>query len=333
MQPPVDSPGGGPHDRGPASATGTGSDIVTSPRISVIIPVYNEVSALEATVEELRPHLPAETELVLVDDGSTDGSGPLVDELSRRDDRIRAVHHVRNAGYGQALKTGASYAHGEFLVFFDSDGQHDPGTVPRLVDAQRDRDLDMVVGKRIGQARATPIRAPAKWILARVANVLARTRIPDLNSGLRLIRRSTFVRFQPLLPQGFSLSTTLTISCLKLGVRTEFVDTPVRARTGKSTVRFFRDGYRTVLLIIRLIALFDPLTFFLPIALLLILAGVGYGTAVAILVGRGFPTAALFVGLTGVLAFLLGIVCDQISALRIEYLQLRDRVAPSREGP
>jgi glycosyltransferase involved in cell wall biosynthesis len=311
----------------------TAGDAPTAARVSVVIPVYNEIQALGATVAELLPHLPSDTEVVLVDDGSTDGSGKLVDELAAAHAPVRGVHHQRNAGYGQALKTGASYAHGDFLVFFDSDGQHDPATVLRLIEAQQSHDLDMVVGKRVGAARATPLRAPAKWILGRVANLLARARIPDLNSGLRLVRRETFERYQPLLPEGFSLSTTLTISCLKLGARTAFIDTPVRSRTGKSTVRFFRDGYRTIMLIIRLIALFDPLGFFMPIALLLMGSGVGYGTVHAIVVGRGLPAAAVFVGLAGLLVFLLGIVCDQISGLRTEVLKLRHRSTPSREGP
>ena len=300
---------------------------------SVIIPIYNEAGALEGTIAALAPHLPDSSEVILVDDGSTDGSSEIVDRLSSEDPRVRGVHHMRNAGYGQALKTGADYARGRFLIFFDSDGQHDPATIPRMIQLQQKHDLDMVVGRRVGQARANPLRAPAKWLLGQVANVLARDRIPDLNSGLRLIGSETFRRFRPLLPSGFSLSTTLTISGLKLGLRTAFVETQVRPRSGRSTVRFFRDGYATLLLIIRLIALFDPLTFFSPIAAVAFLTGLVYGTGLALWSGRGFPSAAVFIGLSGLLIFLLGIVCDQISALRLEYLNLRPERTGSREGP
>lgn len=300
--------------------------------LSVIVPVFNEALALEPTVSNLLPCLPEGTEVILVDDGSTDGSSVIADRLALQDPRIRSVHHFRNAGYGQALKTGADYARGDRLLFFDSDGQHDPSAIPALLDHLEERDLDMVVGRRLGQARAHPLRAPTKWALGVVANFLARSRIPDLNSGLRIIRRDIFDQFRPLLPSGFSLSTTLTISCLKLGVRTDFMETRVRSRTGKSSVRYLRDGYATLLLIVRLVALFDPLTFFMPIAFMALLVALGYGTTVALWRGQGFPAAAVFVGLAGLLVFLLGIVCDQISALRLEYLKLRPQGTSSREG-
>ena len=300
--------------------------------LSVIVPVFNEASALEATVLELLPCLPDSTEVILVDDGSTDGSSIIADRLALNDPRVRSVHHFRNEGYGQALKTGADYARGDRLLFFDSDGQHDPSVIPILLDRLEEQNLDMVVGRRLGQARAHPLRAPSKWALGIVANILARSRIPDLNSGQRIIRSDIFRQFRPLLPSGFSLSTTLTISCLKLGVRTDFVETRVRSRTGKSSVRYLRDGYATLLLIVRLIALFDPLTFFMPIAVTALLLALGYGTAVAVWRGQGFPAAAVFVGIGGLLVFLLGIVCDQISALRLEYLKLRPRGTGSREG-
>ena len=300
----------------------------------MVIPVYQEVAALRETVAELLPHLePLEAELILVDDGSSDGSEQLVDALAAEHPRVRAVHHERNAGYGQALKTGADYATHPFLVFFDADGQHDPATIPLLLACQAQGDLDMVIGRRLGQARATPWRAPAKWVLVRVAEVLTRARIADLNSGLRLIRKDTFRRVEPLLPSGFSLSTTLTVSGLKLGLPTGLVDTRVRARTGTSTVRPLRDGYRTVLLIVRLVVLFEPLTVFTPLAALAFGVATTYGVVWAALVGRGFPTAAVYVGLAGLLVFLLGIVCDQVSALRMDYLGLRPRHTASREGP
>lgn len=300
--------------------------------LSVIVPVFNEASALEPTILELMPCLPEDTEVIIVDDGSTDDSSDIADRLAQQDQRIRSVHHFRNAGYGRALKTGADYARGKCLLFFDSDGQHDPSAIPELLNRLEEQDLDMVVGRRLGQARAHPLRAPSKWVLGVVANILARSNIPDLNSGLRIIRSDIFEQFRPLLPSGFSLSTTLTISCLKLGVRTDFVETHVRSRTGKSSVRYFRDGYDTLLLIVRLVALFDPLTFFMPIAVTALLSALGYGTTVALWRGEGFPAAAVFVGLAGLLIFLLGIVCDQISALRLEYLKLRQRGTDSREG-
>lgn len=300
---------------------------------SVLVPVFQEAAGLDRTLGELLPLLPADAEVVLVDDGSRDGSGALCDAWVRRDPRVRALHHERNAGYGQALKSGAAAARAPVLVFFDADGQHDPAAVGRLVARHARGDVRAVVGRRINASRAVPWRAPAKWVLSRVAEILTRARIPDLNCGLRLVEADTFRRLLPLLPSGFSLSTTLTVSFLQLGVPLAWEDVTVRARIGASTVRPLRDGYRTLLLVVRLVALFAPLTFFLPIAGAAFFASVGYGAAVALVRGQGFPTAAVFGGLAGLLVFLLGIVCDQISALRLEVLDLRARGVPTREGP
>jgi glycosyltransferase involved in cell wall biosynthesis len=301
--------------------------------LSVIVPVYDEAAGLDGTLGGLLPKLPADAEVVLVDDGSTDGSGGLCDAWAARDPRVRAVHHARNAGYGEALKTGAALARASRLVFFDADGQHDPDAIARLV-ARHDRgDVRVVVGRRTNAARAVPWRAPAKWVLSRVAEVLTRERIPDLNCGLRLVEADVLRRFLPLLPSGFSLSTTLTVSCLKLGIPMDWVDVAVRPRAGTSTVRPLRDGYQTVLLVVRLVALFAPLTFFLPIAGGALFASLFYGIVVALVRGQGFPTAAVFGGLSGLLVFLLGIVCDQISALRLEMLNLRSGGVQRREGP
>jgi len=301
--------------------------------LSVIVPVFQEAEGLGRTLAELLPRLPAGAEVILVDDGSSDGSGAICDDWAKRDPRVRALHHARNGGYGEALKTGAAAARASRLVFFDADGQHDPGAIARLVARHEQGDVRLVVGRRTNAARAVPWRAPAKWVLGRVAEVLTRARIPDLNCGLRLVEGDTLRRLAPLLPSGFSLSTTLTVSALQLRIPMDWVDVEVRPRAGASTVRPLRDGWQTVLLIVRLVALFAPLTFFLPIAGVTFAGSVLYGAAVALARGQGFPTAAVFGGIAGLLVFLLGIVCDQISALRLEVLNLRGAGPATREGP
>lgn len=301
--------------------------------LSIVVPVFDEATGIDQTLAELLPRVGADAEVVLVDDGSADGSDAKCDAWARRDPRVRAVHHARNAGYGEALKTGASLARGPLLLFFDADGQHDPDAIEQLVERHRRGDVRLVVGRRRNASQAVPWRAPAKWVLGRVAELLTRTRIPDLNCGLRLVEADTFGRLLPLLPAGFSLSTTLTVSCLKLGLPIAWVEVSVRPRSGSSTVRPLRDGYQTLLLMVRLVALFAPLTFFMPIAAGAFGASVLYGTVVAVLHGQGFPTAGVFGGIAGLLVFLLGIVCDQISALRLEMLGLRSASVPRREGP
>jgi hypothetical protein len=162
------------------------------------------------------------------------------------------------------------------------------------------------------------MRLPGKIVLGWVVNLIAGTRIKDINCGLRAARRKELASILPLLPSGFSFSTTSTLAYLKLGRSVGFLPIETRPRVGTSTVRPLRDGYRTVLLIVRLMALFDPLQVFLPIAIGSVLLGAGYGLWKALTKGEGIPVAAMLLVTTGLMSFLLGVVCDQISALRLE---------------
>jgi len=202
------------------------------------------------------------------------------------------------------------------VVMMDADGQHEARYIPPLVAMLEDHDL--AVGERTNAYRVAGARLPRKIVLGWVVNLLAGTRIVDINCGFRAARRDEIARMLPLFPNGFSFSTTSTLAYLNLGRSVGFVPVTTRRRVGTSTVRPLRDGYQTIMLIVRLMALFDPLRVFLPVALGLMGLGVVYGAYVTLTQGRGFPVAAMVSITTGLVSFLLGVVCDQISALRLE---------------
>ena len=179
------------------------------------------------------------------------------------------IRHRHNKGYGAALKAGIRAAAREIVVTFDADGQFDTNDITKLVDALEES--DMAVGVRPQGAGSPTIRKPGKWLLSRTANYLAETRIPDLNCGFRALRVETAKRFLNLLPNGFSFTTTITLAMFKEGYNVAYLPIVVHPRTaGKSSVRV-ADGFNTLLLIIRIIALFDPLKVFLPTSALLFL--------------------------------------------------------------
>jgi glycosyltransferase involved in cell wall biosynthesis len=283
----------------------------TAPAISVVVPAYDEESQVAPEIERLRGALEAggiPHEIILVDDGSSDktaeraeGAGALV------------VRHPRNRGYGAALKTGIRRARHDLIVITDADGTYPPESIPALL--EHAADYDMVVGARTGEDVHIPlVRRPAKWFLARLASYLAGTRIPDLNSGLRVMKRRVVERFDPILPSGFSFTTTITLAMLCNDYLVQYVPINYKKRVGSSKIRPGH-AYDFFLLILRTIVYFNPLKVFLPAGALLFLAGLGkFGYD--LWVGNLSESAVL--GLVGaLLVWAIGLLSDQIARMGI----------------
>jgi glycosyltransferase involved in cell wall biosynthesis len=279
---------------------------------SIVVPAFNEAAGLPTVLEELVRTCP-DAEVVVVNDGSTDGT-----ERVAREFPVTVVSHQVNRGYGAALKTGIAQAKHDFVVFFDADGQHDPARIRRMLDALEAADL--VIGERATYTRKSPLHWLGRLFLTRFIHFLTRLHLRDINCGLRAARRELIHRYVNLLPDGFSFSTTSTVVFAKFGHRLAFVPVDVRRRIGTSSVRLLRDGYNTLLLVIRLVALFDSLRVFVPPAFGLMALGIVYAIVkyLTLPVYTGLSVGALSLFLTGVLVFLLGVVCDQIAALRLE---------------
>jgi glycosyltransferase involved in cell wall biosynthesis len=279
---------------------------------TIIVPAFNEEQGLPAVLSELARACPG-AEIVVVNDGSTDGT-----ERAARDFPVTVISHHVNRGYGAALKTGIAAAKHDAVVFFDADGQHDPDHIRPMLDKLEQADL--VIGERRTYSRKSPLHWLGRRCLTRFIHFLTRLDLRDINCGLRAARREVIQRYLNLLPDGFSFSTTSTVVFAKFGHRLAFVPVEVRRRVGTSSVRLLRDGYNTLLLVIRLVALFDSLRVFVPPAFGLMALGIAYGILkyLTLPVYTGLSVGALSLFLTGVLVFLLGVVCDQIAALRLE---------------
>ncbi len=284
---------------------------------SVIIPCYNEGAVIAATVGGLmaflEEHLAGRYEIIVVDDGSGDDTPQALQDLPG----IRLLRHSQNRGYGAALKTGIRNAQGEYVATFDGDGQHRPEDLLRLCQQIDQEGLDMVVGARSRLLHSNLWRMPGKWLLGWLANYLTRTKIPDLNSGLRVVRREVISRYLHLCSERFSFSTTCTLVLLNRGYFIAYTPIEVNKREGKSTVSLMT-GYETLLLILRIVALFDPLRIFIPASILLVIAGTLLGIYPYFFLKKGLTTGSVLVILSGVLVFFFGLLADQISALRKE---------------
>ncbi len=275
-------------------------------KISIIIPVHNEVDSIKQVVDEIKdvlgewPH-----EILVVDDASDDGG---CDGLSG----VKVIGHSRRRGYGASIKTGLRQASGELIAIIDGDGSYPVRELPRLCDAMRE--TDMVVGARPKKGRGVPlVRRPAKFFLGLLANYLSGERIPDINSGLRVFRRADVGRFLSILPSGFSFTLTVTLSYLCSGMRVNFIPIAYYSRRGKSKIRPLYDTANFILLLARTAMLFNPLRVFLPVSLLLLLAGIVevfyYYYVLQVL---NISTSALILIISSLLTVMLGLLADLI---------------------
>jgi glycosyltransferase involved in cell wall biosynthesis len=293
----------------PPSPIPAGSGRVAGRDLSIAIPCFNEEPTIDRVLCELEQAFP-DAEILVVDDGSTDNTQQIV----LRHAGVRLLSHDRNRGYGAAIKTACLHASREYIVWYDADGQHHPDMIRALLEPLPA--YDCVIGARTFQAAVPSARALGVFCLRWTARLLTQSSVPDLNSGLRVFRLALLRRYLRLLPDGFSASTTTTILMLERGYRVCWTKIATAPRRGKSNVRVFRDGIKTMLLILHLVVLFNPLKFFLPLSVGLSAAGLIYGVVRALGSGRGFPTLAGVVVLVGVQTFLFGLLADQISALR-----------------
>jgi glycosyltransferase involved in cell wall biosynthesis len=281
-------------------------------RVSIIVPAFDEAESIGAVLAGLVPMASENNwEIIVVDDGSGDDTAAVAGKCG-----VRVLSHARNRGYGASIATGIEAAASGIIVTFDADGQHDGRDIPGLL--EHIEHSDMVVGARGGDSHADAFRVPGKKILAWFANYLSATKIPDVNSGLRVFKRDVMLKYIHLMPEGFSFSVTSTLAFLKGGHAVDWVPIRSTRRIGTSTVRQFRHGPQVMMLILRLTVLFDPLRVFLPVSLLLMLLGLLMTVLNFVLYRAAVPASAVFLGTSAVLVFMLGLLADQISAMRRE---------------
>lgn len=284
-------------------------------KFSIIIPVFNEEDVIEKVINDLGRFLETELEesyeIIAINDGSEDRTEGILRNIKL--ENFRYYNSPYNKGYGSALKLGASKAVGKFLIFYDGDGQHNPNDVMELI--KEINRYDMVVGSR--QGYQGPLwRQPGKKILNIIANYLVSFKIPDLNSGLRIVKKDYFFKFIHLYPEGFSLSTTITLAFLKHGFNVKYTPIKINKRVGKSVVKIF-DGFWTIGLILRMIMLFSPLRFFLPISILCFVAGL-YSLILDIFIHFNIGDNTILLLISSIIIFSFGLLADQISAVRRE---------------
>jgi glycosyltransferase involved in cell wall biosynthesis len=278
------------------------------PKLSIVVPAYNEERGIGPTLEHLVPIARSlEAEVIVVDDGSLDRTA----EVAAQHPSVRVIRHDVNRGYGVSLKTGIRNANSPVICITDADGTYPNDRIPELMSHLPT--YDMVVGARTGANVAIPlIRRPAKMVLNLLANLLTGQRIPDLNSGLRVFKKDVAERFMHLYPSGFSFTTTITLALLNADYLVKFVPIDYFQREGSSKIRPIRDTYGFLMLILRITTYFNPLKIFLPMTAVL-----GIASLAAVYAdssnANGLSDKTVILSLAAGTVFLVGLLADSIA--------------------
>lgn len=248
--------------------------------VTVVLPCFNEQDHVLEEVERITAALDASEyaesyELLVIDDKSTDKTLAVLAAALRRFPRMRLMPFRRNGGSGTARRIGTTEARGETVIWTDADMTYPNERIPefaRYLDEHPD--VDQVVGARTTEEGTHKwARVPAKWTIRKIAEFLAGTSIPDLNSGLRAFRRSVSLPYLRLLPPGFSCVTTITMAFLSNQHGLDYVDINYAKRAGSSKFHPLRDAYRYILQVLRMVMYFNPIKVLMPLALWLLAIG------------------------------------------------------------
>ena len=288
-----------------------------NPYVTIVLPCYNEQGHVATEVERICAAMDSSGyayELLAFDDASTDGTLASLQEIAPQFPMMRIVHFDRNGGSGTVRRIGTQQARGDIVVWTDADMSYPNERIPELVQTlEKDHMLDQVVGARTSEQGTHKIlRVPAKWFIRKIAEILTNASIPDLNSGLRAFRREVSLPYLRLLPPGFSCVTTITLAFLCNQHDVRYVPIEYAKRSGTSKFKFFKDAYRYILQVLRMVMYFNPLKVLMPVALFLLALGVAKGIFDMVVHPLLFAINTILILMSGLIIASMALLADLI---------------------
>lgn len=191
--------------------------------LTLVLPAFNEERNIATTIEaacETLAQLALEWEIIIVNDGSADGTGEICDQLASSNRRVRIIHHAVNRGYGAALKSGIVSAQHELIFFTDSDGQFRFKELPKFIEYAQE--YDIVVGYR-GKRHDPPHRLMNALGWKILVQMMLGIYIRDIDCAYKVFRREVFERIQ-IRSVGAMVNTEILAQAMKFGVRLKEVE-------------------------------------------------------------------------------------------------------------
>ena len=300
--------------------------------LTVVVPTYNEAESLPVVLPKLLEHCSARGwQVVVVDDGSTDGTADILRGFDSHPS-LRIVHNKVNRGYGGALKSGIANAETELVVTIDADGQHHLDDIDRLVDVLRERDADMVIGSRRGQKGASLYRELGKRVIRAVARMMMPVPVHDINSGFKVYRTQLAQIIMTLCPDTMAFSDLMTLSFVNARLRVVEVPISISQRIGGRSTVTTRAALQTVQALVNVTMLFRPFRVYFPFAVAFFALGAIWGSWI-LLAGRGVSVGATLAIVTGQMLLFLGLIGEQIAALRRDPVDREIRRLDKVTGP
>lgn len=284
--------------------------------LSIIVPVYNEINAIDNCIKSLieikAQNLDYEIQILIVDDGSSDGTAEHLKSIYVDKENITVIFHQENCGYGAAIKSGIEEAVHEYIAITDADDTYPNRRLIEFLDITLENNLDMLVGSRVGKNVHIPVlRRFPKMVLNLLASYLTERNIPDLNSGLRVIKKNVIENFLYILPDGFSLTSTITLATLTNGYKVHYEKIDYMPREGKSKIKPIADTLNFLTLIVRTVLLFRPLKIFIPLFLLLFIPGIAL-FIFRVISGGGFAISSMILLLASIQVLAIGMLADLV---------------------
>lgn len=280
--------------------------------LSVIVPVLNEERSMVSVLNSIKQTMGScehSYEIIVVDDGSTDKTFELAASQG-----VKVIRHNNNRGYGASLKTGIKESNYDWILITDGDGTYPVEEIPSFL--KLIPEYDMVIGARTGGKVHIPfMRRPAKWLLTHLASFLAGTKIPDLNSGLRVFKKDLCLRFSHLYPQGFSFTSTLTMAFLIHDYKVKYIPINYYKREGESSIRAY-DFVNFNKLLIRLTLFFNPIKLFSLISGILFLLAMFVFFFSKFYLKRTMDISTIVILMSSLQIFLFGLLAELIVRLR-----------------
>jgi glycosyltransferase involved in cell wall biosynthesis len=192
------------------------------PKLSVFLPAYNEENIIGNTVEKVSDVLSKvakEWELLVINDGSSDKTGEVIEKMADKDSRIKVINHPQNKGYGGALKSGFYNSRYPWVAFIDSDGQFDFSEINNFIKTQKATDADLVIGYYL--KRNVPFyRKVNTFLWQLVVRILFGLNVRDIDCGFKLISKEVIEKISKLESErGAFISSEFLIKAKKFGFK------------------------------------------------------------------------------------------------------------------